>query len=118
MHKYLFSRVIDITAYRLMDAANIQNKLVINIHPKIVIARELINNIFTGIGFPIYRNCKVNLHTHAKMMIKQVIKVHTAVSCILHRCIIPVEGEEPDRFCIHRGTGLFMGSLGVLGECM
>ena len=59
-----------------MNTSYIQGKLAIYKYPHIIIAGELIDNIFTASCLPAFGDLKVDLHAHSDMMVKILVLVN------------------------------------------
>ena len=113
---HVTSREVNVAAHGLMDAADVQHQIVVHEYPEVVIAGELIDDVFFVRRQLVLRQGKFRFHAHAEVVVEQGVKVHAAVVVILHRRVVSVERKESDRLCVHAGTGRGQRALGVLRE--
>ena len=59
-----------------MDTADVQGKLSIYKYPHIIIAGELIDNVFTAYCLAAFGDFKIDLHAHSDMMVQILVLVN------------------------------------------
>lgn len=102
---YFTGSKVDIKRRLLVDAAQIAHEYAIDVHPDVVIARELKDHILVFGGLAVRRLDKFRGHGHAKVMVEARASINDllrgeAVALLIKNLVSRVEGEELAQICI------------------
>ena len=96
---------VDLERRLLVDATQIAHEYAIDVHPDVVIARELKDHIFVTGGLAARRLDKLRGYGHAKVMVEIRASINDllrgeAVALLIKNLVSRVKGEELAQICI------------------